>query len=313
MGRQEAALARDGSAARELAYWLRAERRRAGLTYTRLAELSRYSASSLQEAAAGRTLPTLELTLAFVRGCGGDEVMWRGYWLRIKRYVQEWTPGGLSAPAPSWAGPEADGGDGVGGAGAGVAGRHPSEADTWYLASLDVVVSLDGGSLEAIEHRVVVAAVDGLSEIAASISLPRGLGDRTASHDVIVDLLHGGVAAQRQHPYESYFRTVIELPRPLRAGERHRYTLRVRVPPKQPLRPYYVHVPHRRSDLFRLTARFPTDWSPRRVVRLDGLPTAALAEIPVVGGPVGLDAFGETSVEFTRLRQGLAYGIGWQH
>ncbi|GAA2275998.1 hypothetical protein GCM10010149_18760 [Nonomuraea roseoviolacea subsp. roseoviolacea] len=63
---------------------LRALRRKAGdPTYRRLARLAHYSAATLSEAAAGRRLPTLPVTLAYVRACGGDEAEWEQRWRRI--------------------------------------------------------------------------------------------------------------------------------------------------------------------------------------------------------------------------------------
>ncbi|MBN6056768.1 hypothetical protein JYK22_32875, partial [Nonomuraea sp. RK-328] len=63
---------------------LRALRRKAGdPTYRQLARRAHYSAATLSEAAAGRRLPTLAVTLAYVRACGGDEAEWEERWRRI--------------------------------------------------------------------------------------------------------------------------------------------------------------------------------------------------------------------------------------
>src|ERR1051326_5529776 len=70
MGRPERPLLQDGSPERELAFWLRDLRNKSGMTYDQLARQTEYSISTLQEAAAGRRLPTLSVTLAIVRACG---------------------------------------------------------------------------------------------------------------------------------------------------------------------------------------------------------------------------------------------------
>ncbi|GAA1017768.1 hypothetical protein Aple_025150 [Acrocarpospora pleiomorpha] len=48
--------------------------------YRELARRVHYSATTLAEAAAGNRLPTLAVTLAYVRGCGGDVTAWEAHW-----------------------------------------------------------------------------------------------------------------------------------------------------------------------------------------------------------------------------------------
>lgn len=63
---------------------LRALRDSAGPpSYRTLAELTNYSVSTLSEAAAGRTLPTLAVTLAYVDACSGDVAEWEQKWHRV--------------------------------------------------------------------------------------------------------------------------------------------------------------------------------------------------------------------------------------
>ncbi|MCO6008182.1 helix-turn-helix transcriptional regulator [Actinoallomurus purpureus] len=52
-------------------------------TYRELADKAHYSPSVLSVAAAGRRLPTLDVTLAFVEACGGDADEWRERWTRL--------------------------------------------------------------------------------------------------------------------------------------------------------------------------------------------------------------------------------------
>src|SRR5260370_40215116 len=99
MGRPQKPLDRDGSPVREFAFWLRDLRRRSGLTYDQLGRKSRYATSTVQSAAAGKRLPTLKVTLAFVRACEGDLRQWRGDWAPGRG-----PPGGGGPPPGSRAG-----------------------------------------------------------------------------------------------------------------------------------------------------------------------------------------------------------------
>ncbi|MEV6780065.1 helix-turn-helix transcriptional regulator [Streptomyces syringium] len=61
---------------------LRKLRKAAGSpTYTTLARRTLYSVPALSQAAAGRKLPSLELTLAYATACGGDREHWNEQWL----------------------------------------------------------------------------------------------------------------------------------------------------------------------------------------------------------------------------------------
>lgn len=54
-------------------------------SYRQLAQLAHYSHTALSQAAAGRTLPSLAVTLAFVRACGGDVEEWSARWHETDR------------------------------------------------------------------------------------------------------------------------------------------------------------------------------------------------------------------------------------
>ncbi|MFE1925984.1 helix-turn-helix domain-containing protein [Streptomyces asoensis] len=73
MGRPEAPIDFTVPALGSLAQYLRIMRRTAGLTYSELAERVDYSAAHLKRAASGAKLPTLEVALAYVRGCVNDD------------------------------------------------------------------------------------------------------------------------------------------------------------------------------------------------------------------------------------------------
>ncbi|MGI5498612.1 helix-turn-helix domain-containing protein [Lentzea sp. CA-135723] len=81
MPRKERPLDDGDSAVLTFARELRSLRERAGSpTYRQLSSLTHYSEAALSQAAAGRKLPTLQVTLAYVRACGGSEEEWERRW-----------------------------------------------------------------------------------------------------------------------------------------------------------------------------------------------------------------------------------------
>src|SRR6266851_3653383 len=104
MGRPQVPLDRDGTPAREFAFWLRDLRNRSGLTYEQLARRAQYATSTVQDATSGRRLPTLRVLLAFVKACEGDLGAWHGYWTQIRRAIDRDAPLDLARTvAPPWA------------------------------------------------------------------------------------------------------------------------------------------------------------------------------------------------------------------
>ncbi|MEV0220128.1 XRE family transcriptional regulator [Streptomyces sp. NPDC050704] len=74
---------------------LRRLRQRAGRpTYRQLAERAHYSVTTLSGAASGKGLPTLAVTLAYVRACDGDEAQWERVWHELAAEV------GADGPMP---------------------------------------------------------------------------------------------------------------------------------------------------------------------------------------------------------------------
>lgn len=69
---------------RELALWLRSQRKRSGMTYAQLAAHTGYSTSSLSRAASGERLPSSTVVEAFAQGCGGDPRKAAALWRRAR-------------------------------------------------------------------------------------------------------------------------------------------------------------------------------------------------------------------------------------
>ena len=317
MGRPQEPLERDGSPVREFAFWLRDLRNRSGLTYDQLGRHAHYAISTVQAATAGKGLPTLRVVLAFVEACDGDKEAWRAYWTQIRRVLDQDSPDGIRRSIlPPWA-ERAPPGRVRSARGATLEPGGPDllaadALDGWFSESCTALLRLDTEPIESLEQRVVIAAVDGLSELATSISVPRHPADAGDAHGLDAELLHGGSLQLREQPYESYFRNVIVLPRPLRRGERHEYALRLRIPPQQLMASHYVQVPLRRTDYFEARVRFNPEHPPRSVWKLSGAPTAVIYESNQAHERLVPDRFGEVHVSFRDLRLGLSYGVCWQ-
>ncbi|EOD70570.1 hypothetical protein [Amycolatopsis vancoresmycina] len=63
--------------------------------YRRLARDAHYSVTTLSDAAGGKTLPSLAVTLAYVRACGGDPAGWEQRWRETRALL---TPAGHADP-----------------------------------------------------------------------------------------------------------------------------------------------------------------------------------------------------------------------
>jgi tetratricopeptide (TPR) repeat protein len=88
----------DADALAEFADALRQLRREAGNPgYRVLARRTGYGTTTLWEAASGRTVPTLAVTLAYVAACGGDAAEWEQRWQRL---TEPATDEKVAEPAP---------------------------------------------------------------------------------------------------------------------------------------------------------------------------------------------------------------------
>ncbi|WP_143737259.1 helix-turn-helix domain-containing protein [Microbispora sp. GKU 823] len=108
MGRPERDLSPEEGPLQAFAVALRRLREEAGSpTYRALSERAHYSPTVLSRAAGGRVFPSLEVTLAFVRACGGDEGAWARRWHRVSEEIS-----GRAAEPPEPPEPPAPAGDG---------------------------------------------------------------------------------------------------------------------------------------------------------------------------------------------------------
>jgi len=316
MWQPQVPLERDGSPVREFAFWLRDLRNRSGLTYEQVARSTHYGTSTLQAATSGERLPTLKVVMAFVKACDGDSVIWLDYWTQIKKlqdreapHLSPWFTGPPWTVDPPWFAqfrrPAAASAPGLADTTA------SSEDADWYVESFDALLRLDVEPVEAIERRVITAARDFVRELSTSIRVPRDHAESAEAHALQVELLRGGQLALKEQPHENYDGNVIVLPRPLAAGERHEYALRIRLPAGQQMASHYVHVPFRRCDSFELRVRFNPAQLPAAIWPVDGAPITVIYEGRQLRDILVPDRFGEVCVQYHDLHVGLGYGICW--
>ncbi|GHC92127.1 hypothetical protein GCM10007079_40400 [Nocardiopsis terrae] len=177
----------------------------------------------------------------------------------------------------------------------------------WWLAGLRTTLRLGAHGVESFEEREIVATVDDLEQVVVSAHLPRAEPGDETPQELELELVSGACSVTRERPTPTYFRHHVRLPRPLALGERHVFTVSLRVPSQQGFTPRYVFRPLRRCDRFSLVVRF-TDQPPPRAWRVPGVPHGAVDDLP--RDPlVPID--GGYSTDFTALRPGLAYGLRW--
>lgn len=114
MARPERPLDPAASPVAAFAHDLRRLRAQAGYpSYRRLAVAASYSATALSKAASGEQFPSLEITLGYVKACGGDPAAleeWRVRWIRLRASLDRsggapgMEPGQVTAPEVSMAG-----------------------------------------------------------------------------------------------------------------------------------------------------------------------------------------------------------------
>src|SRR5260370_2419736 len=100
MGRSEAPLDPHNEALWEFAARLRSLRENAGgRSYRQMAKKANFAVPTLARAAAGRRLPSWEVTAAYVAGCVSDRGAWRAFWASTARRLAQSTPAvGMSGP-----------------------------------------------------------------------------------------------------------------------------------------------------------------------------------------------------------------------
>ncbi|MCH6163096.1 nSTAND1 domain-containing NTPase [Streptomyces marispadix] len=205
MPRRERPLAPGDGALLRFAADLRRLRQEAGNPpYRTLSNRAHFSIAALSGAAAGKRLPSLEVTLAYVKGCGGDTGEWERRWHDVAAELA------AEAAAEAAANAESEGGDATGGASAGegdsgcegaaggqrapyagLSAFQPDDAE-WFFGREELVEDL----VRRVDKQRIVA-VFGASGAGKSSLLRAGLLPRLRSQSRTVLLFTPG-----PHPLE---------------------------------------------------------------------------------------------------------------
>ncbi len=143
---------------KEFAQDLRALRHAENLTYRQLSERARYSYSVLSTAAAGRILPTLEVTLAYVGACKGDVHEWEERWKSVAEVMRATT----TSSAPSVGAVDTE------------SGSLPDSVDTQAAplnAAPTALIKRDARRHTVRRARLVSAAVLSITAIAGTVAV----------------------------------------------------------------------------------------------------------------------------------------------
>lgn len=181
--------------------------------------------------------------------------------------------------------------------------------ESWRVRHFSALLRLDGPTPVSTERRTIVATADGVRVIPWSLSLPR-TGENTPAN-LDVQVLQGAVLLHMERPSARRFLLHLRLPQVLRAGQAHTFSLDVRVPQGQSMRPTYVFWPERRCDRFDLVVRFDPERMPRLVWRVHDVFHRDADEIEPGPDLLTLDSVGEVAVSFIEPRVGRGYGIQW--
>ena len=84
-----------------------------------------------------------------------------------------------------------------------------------------------------------------------------------------------------------------------------------RIPRGQPMRSHYIFQPLVPCDAFRVTVRFDPKQAPSSLYRVTKLAPRQVDDPSLDLEPLELDSAGEATLDFSKLEQGLAYGIRW--
>ncbi|WP_125725898.1 helix-turn-helix domain-containing protein [Kibdelosporangium aridum] len=177
MPRQEQPLDIGGDAVVQFAADLRLLREKAGCPpYRELARRAHYSAGTLSEAANGRRLPSLAVTVAYVEACAGDVAAWEARWRELAADLHRRNHDEPDGQAPY----------------AGLASFGPEDADRFHGRD-----KLIARLVEAVTEKHIVFVV-GASGAGKSSLVRAGLVPAARSggfHDVVI--------TPGPHPFES--------------------------------------------------------------------------------------------------------------
>jgi hypothetical protein len=183
----------------------------------------------------------------------------------------------------------------------------------WRVRRLEALLRLDGPAPELTEKRTIVATRSGLQRISGRFSLPRSSDTGPGPGPLSADVVQGARLESWEAQGETHFHFTLAMPRTLKDGEEHTYTIAFRMPSGQPISPHFAFVPLVACSTFQLRIRFSTARPPASVWRLDQLPPRVLDDRSIGGPRLYLDDAGEILTAFEDMDNGFAYGAAWSY
>jgi hypothetical protein len=181
----------------------------------------------------------------------------------------------------------------------------------WRVRRLEALLRLDGTTPELTEKRTIVATRSGLQRISGRFSLPRPSNSAPDPGPLSADVVQGARLVSWEPQGEAHFHFALSMPRALKDGEEHTYTIAFRMPSRQSISPHLAFVPLIACDTFQLRIRFSIAHPPASVWRLDQLPPRVLDDRSIGGPKLHLDDAGEILTAFEHMDNGFAYGAAW--
>lgn len=193
-------------------------------------------------------------------------------------------------------------------------GTTAAHGAQWRITRLQVFLNFDLAIPEVLEIRQIEALRDEVTELDLEMTLTplEGWRASTPLAHMGVDLFYGGKLTGSALKGANRVAFRLQLPRPLRRGEKHEYAIRISLPAERVLQPLYMCTPRHRCDWFDLHIRYREDDLPARLWRVPGLSPLQLDDAHG-RQPMSVDRFGEVRATFTDLEAHLSYGIGWAH
>lgn len=186
----------------------------------------------------------------------------------------------------------------------------PSINEGWHTGSLRALLRMDVDPPQLLEERTIVSTADGLEEVELRFSAHGKGSDTGSDNPITAAVLYGGEITGSERVVPSHRKFALRLPAPLRAGEQHEYGVRFTAHPRAVTPPFYVLTPLQPCAKFSVRVRFGTE-VPKQIWRVDGIPSRAIDDYAPDDALVSADRFGEVALEFSRLHQGLSYGVRW--
>jgi len=182
----------------------------------------------------------------------------------------------------------------------------------WHTVRLISSVRLDRDPPELHERRLIAADKDGLDKITTSFTVPQNTAE-AAAPDVRIRIGDTGDFTVMKQATPGHYQADIPLPHPLDRGETWEYDATFVPSPDAKLLPHYYLSPLRPCGEFLLEVRFRPDRTPRKVWRLDGVPTSAAPKAGSDDDLLPPDPSGRVETRFEHLAIGLSYGVRWSH